>query len=82
MHGSFDGPRETLKSAYRNWGVGIFALPLLIAAALVGLAVTSPVASDWIAQAVQAEFANSTLPEMTPVQLAQPTMAIRAARAN
>jgi hypothetical protein len=83
MHGSFDRPRETVKSVYRNWGIGIFFLPVLVVIALFGLVMTSPAGSSWIAQAVQAEFANSMPePEIAPTQLAQPSTAIRSARAN
>lgn len=83
MHGSFEKSGETVKSIYRKWGIGIFALPVLIVALLVGVAVTQPDVSKWISEAAQAEFVNSneTL-EVVPTQNPPPSMQIRTVRAN
>jgi hypothetical protein len=81
MHGSFDKFGETGNRIYRRWGVGVLALPVLVVIALVGLAMTQPVASNWISEAVQAEFAGTNLPpEIASTQLAQPTMTVRAVK--
>jgi hypothetical protein len=82
MHGSFE-KRETGNSIYRNWGAGFLALPVLIVVALVGLAMTQPVTSNWISEAVQAEFVGTDLaPDVAPTRLARPAMEIRTVRAN
>jgi hypothetical protein len=83
MHGSFDKTGETIKTAYGRWGVGILALPALVVIALIGLAMTNPNTSNWISDAVQAEFVGSNYgPETAPTQLAKPASAIRTVRAN
>jgi hypothetical protein len=81
MHGSFDKLGETGNRIYRNWGIGVFALPVLVVIALIGLALTKPAASSWISDAVQAEFAGYNLPqEAASTLLAQPVMTVQAAR--
>jgi hypothetical protein len=83
MHGSLEKSGETIKGIYRSWGIGLFALPVLLVAFLIGLAITKPDVSNWISEATQAEFARPYLmPEVTPTQLAQPAMAIRPVRPN
>jgi hypothetical protein len=83
MHGSLEKPGETIKGIYRSWGIGLFALPVLLVAFLIGLAITKPDVSNWISETAQVEFAGPKLmPEVTPTQLAQPAMAIRAAKSN
>jgi hypothetical protein len=83
MHGSFNKSGETVKSIYRNWGVGIFALPILAAAFVVGLAVVRPDVPKWISDAVQAELVSSDkLLELAPRQIAKPSMEIRTVRAD
>ena len=83
MHGSFDKLAKSASRAYRNWGVGIFALPVLIFIALVGLAMTHSDTSGWVSQAVQAEFTNSNYgPEAAPTQLARPATEVRTVKAN
>lgn len=60
MHGRFDGSDETTqKSLYRSWGIGVFVLPVLLVAFLVGLAITKPNVSAWISEAEQAELVGS-----------------------
>lgn len=76
MHGSFDKSGET--DNQRSWNIGIFALPLCIAVALIGLVLTHPEASNWISEAAQAEFGGiNPAPELAPTQLAQPAMELR-----
>ena len=81
MHGSFDKQGETGNRSYRRWGIGVFAVPVFVVIALIGLALAQPAASSWISAAVQAEFAGSSLPqEAASTVLAQPAMTVRAAR--
>jgi hypothetical protein len=82
MHGAFEKPGDTIKGIYRNWGMGVFALPVLILIALVGMAMTHQGASDWLSEAMQAEFVRTGLPDVAPAQVAQPAGPIRAAKAN
>ncbi|MGH9694544.1 MAG: hypothetical protein ACRD5Z_10405 [Bryobacteraceae bacterium] len=79
MHGSFDRPGESGHRMQRSWSVGFFAFPILLLIALIGLAIAQPAASNWISEAVQAEFGGR--PEIAPVQLAQPATKIRTVRA-
>ena len=82
MHGSFDESGVSDGRTQRSWSIGFFALPVLIAVALVALAITQPSASNWISEAVQAEFGGGNLtPDIAPVQLARPAMQIRTVRA-
>ncbi len=84
MRGSFEKSGEAIKRAYRNWGSGIFALPLLATIGLVGLALNHPSASNWMSEAVKAEFAGAHVspPEVASTPGAQPAMAIRTVRAD
>jgi hypothetical protein len=81
MHGSFDKPGETGNRMYRRWGIGVFALPVLVVIALIGLVMTEPEASRWISEAVQAEFAGADFQPVTaPMQLAKPAGKILAVK--
>jgi hypothetical protein len=81
MHGSFDKSGET--DNQRSWSVGFFALPLCIAIALVGFVLTHPEASNWISEAVQAEFVGADpAPVAVPTQIAQPAMEFRTVKAT
>lgn len=84
MHGTFDRSDETTdKSIYRSWGIGIFVLPILLAAFLIGLAITKPDVSGWISEAAQAEFVNSgQAMGGNPAQVPQPAREIRTVKAN
>jgi hypothetical protein len=58
--GRFDKSDETTdNSIYRSWGIGIFVLPVLLVAFLVGLAITKPNLSGWISEAEQAGLVSS-----------------------
>jgi hypothetical protein len=82
MHGSLDKSGENENSIYQRWGLGFLALPALLVIALFMLAIVQPVASNWISEAVQAEFAGiSVMPEAAPTQLARPALEIRTVRA-
>jgi hypothetical protein len=78
MHSSFDRRNENQNRAGRSWNVGLFALPVLSVIALIALAIAPPSASNWISEAVQAEFGP---PVAAPTQLAQPAGQIRTVKA-
>jgi hypothetical protein len=83
MHGSFDKSRKPDSDVQGNWNVGFFALPALVVIALVALAVIHPAASNWISDAVQAEFVGiNPAPEAAPSQIAQPAREMRTIKAN
>jgi hypothetical protein len=83
MHGMFRKSGETVKHIYRSWGIGVFALPVLVVIALVGMVVAHSDTSNWMSEAVQAGFAGSNAsPAGAPRQLAQPAMEIHSSRAN
>ena len=71
-------PRDG-RNAYRNWDMKLFALPVLLAAALIGFVVSHPGVSRWVAEAVQAEFAGTDLvPDLAPpTRVAEPKNEIR-----
>jgi hypothetical protein len=83
MHGSFDKSGKADNNFQPNWSIGFFALPALVVIALIGLAVIHPGASNWISDAVQAEFVGTNLaPEAAPIQFAQPAKDMRTVKAN
>jgi hypothetical protein len=57
----------------------LFALPVLLAAALIGFVVSHPGISKWVADAAQAEFAGTDLvPDLAPTtRVAGPKNEIR-----
>jgi hypothetical protein len=79
MLGRIDRSDETgNKSIYRRWGIGVFLLPVLLVAFLIGLAITRPNVSAWISEAEQAELvgpgqATGAIPE----QAAPPAREVR-----
>jgi hypothetical protein len=78
MQGLLDKSGGTIKRIYQRWGIGVFALPALLAIALVGLAMTPRAATNWISQAAEAEFAGTKYrPEANPAQPAKPVIEIR-----
>jgi hypothetical protein len=83
MHGTFDRSGESRNRFDRSWNVGLFAVPVLFAIALIGLAMTQPTASNWISEAAQAEFAGAFIsPEMAPAQVAAPGKQIHTVKAE
>jgi hypothetical protein len=83
MHGSFDKSGETVKNIYQRWGIGIFVLPGLLMAFLIGLLITQPDIPLWISEAAQAEFADSSgPPEVAPSVAVPPAKVARAVNAN
>jgi len=83
MQGLLDKSGETINRIYRRWGIGVFALPVLLAIALVGLAMTPRAVPNWITQATEAEFAGANYrPEAVPAQPANAAIEIRTLKAN
>jgi hypothetical protein len=66
----------------RTWTAGILAAHGIILLVLVGLVIRSPAASDWISQAVQAEFVGNPPPVIVPTQIAQPGGRVRTVRTD
>jgi len=82
MLGPLDRSREIVNRCYQSCGLGIFLLPVVLAA-IIGLAVAQPDLSKLISEAAQAEFAGTHVsPQTTPTQLAQPAKAVRTVKAN
>ena len=66
MGGMFRKSGEILSRIYRNWGIGIFALPVLIGIALAGLVLSRPDPSNLMPDVVQLAGAK-TSPAAAPV---------------
>ena len=83
MHGRFDRSEETGgKSIYQRWGIGVFLLPVLLVAFLIGLAVTKPDVSVLISDAAQAELVSSgQATGGIPEQAAPPARDVRTVKA-
>lgn len=75
MHGPFDKSPKGEPNIYQSWSIKLVALPLLLAIALIGFVVSHPGVIAWIADGVQAEFADTdTGPDrVLPKQVAQPS---------
>jgi uncharacterized iron-regulated membrane protein len=83
MNGSFDKSGKSYDDVRGHWNVGFLALPALVLIALAGLAVMHPAASNWISDAVQAEFVGiAPAPEAAPSQMAQPAREVRTVKAD
>jgi hypothetical protein len=82
MHGSFDRFQEHRNRTDRSWNIALFGLPVLVVAALVGVAIFQPEASSWISEAAQAEFTGMNSSVIIPTQLAQPATQIGTAKAH
>ena len=78
MQNPVDKQSPASRNPYRNWDIKLFALPVLLAAALIGFVVSHPEISRWVADSVQAEFAGSDfVPEVAPTRVAEPKSEIR-----
>jgi hypothetical protein len=60
-----------------NWPAVVLTLHAVLFLTLVGIAVGYPGASDWIAAAARAEFADALEPSVAPTQFAQPVDQMR-----
>jgi hypothetical protein len=75
MHGPFEKSPKGEQNIYQNWSMKLFALPVLLAIALIGYVVSHPDVAKWVADGVQAEFAGtSVVPDLvSPTRIAQPS---------
>jgi hypothetical protein len=62
MHGPLEKSKGGEPNIYQNWNMKLLALPLLLAIALIGFAVTHPNVGKWVADGVQAEFSMPDQP--------------------
>jgi hypothetical protein len=76
---AFDKPDRQENPTQWKWTAGIAATFVMLA--LVALMSNSPTASNWVSDAVQAEFASSMTPQQAPVQTTQPGNPMRTVRA-
>ena len=79
MHGQFDKPAKTEKpanSASHQTAVRLLILSIFVLTTVIVLAFIQPVTSNWIAEAVQAEFGGDQMlqPGRSPAQLAEPAV--------
>jgi hypothetical protein len=89
MHGSLGKQPQDDRSVYRSFSIKLVALPVLIVVALIGMAVSHPSATKWIADAAQAELVGTEfvgtdiVPDLAqPIQIARPASQIRTVRSN
>jgi hypothetical protein len=89
MHGTFDRRPHETRSTPRGWSTALIALPVLIVIALVGMAVSHPLAAKWIAEAAQAEYVGTefvgtdVMPNLVePTRIAPPGDDSRGPRSN
>ena len=65
-----------------NWNAGILAVHAVLLLVLAGILISHPVASEWISQAVQAEFVGGPPPVILPTQVAEPLRQMRTVKAD
>lgn len=84
MHGPFDKSPKGEQNIYQAWSMKLFALPLLLAIALIGYAVSHPDIAKWVAEGVQAEFAgtDAAQDQASPTRIAQPSDQVRTVTAR
>ena len=83
MQGLLEKSGEAVSRIYRRWGTGVFALPVLVVIALIGLARPHPVPSNWISDAVKAEFTGASFgPETAAAPPSKAATEIRTVKAN
>jgi hypothetical protein len=83
MPRAFDKPDQHENYVQSKWTVGITAVCWISLILFVALMANSPTASTWVSDAVQAEFAASTMTsDAAPVQTAQPAKGFQTVRAN
>jgi len=84
MQGPFEKSPKGEPNIYQNWSMKLFALPLLLAIALIGYVVSHPDVAKWVADGIQAEFVGTDIvPDLAPpTQVARPTEQMRTVRAH
>jgi hypothetical protein len=65
-----------------KWIAGIAVAFGAVMFALMALTWNLPTMTSWVSDAAQAEFAGSMMPDLAPVQTAQPAKGFRTVRAN
>ena len=76
MHGPFDKYSKGEPNIYQNWNMKLIAVPMLLAIALIGYVVSHPEIIKWVADGIQAEFADSDAGSggaTPPKRVAQPS---------
>jgi hypothetical protein len=81
MQRAFDQLDQQENRTQWKWIGGIAAAFGAVMLTLVALTWNSATVSNWVSDAVQAEFVGTMMPEQTPVQTAQPAKDIRTVRA-
>ena len=84
MQGPFEKSPKGEPNIYQNWSMKLFALPLLLAIALIGYVVSHPDVAKWVADGIQAEFVGTDIvPDLAPpTRVARPTEQMRTVRAH
>jgi hypothetical protein len=84
MHDRLDKSNQTTDwTVYQSWGIGIFVLPVLLAAFLAGLAIIRPDVSRWVSESEQAELVGAGLTMGgIPAQVAPPAREVRTVKVN
>ena len=77
MHGTFERPYDRESRVRRSAETSFLILPIFLVIVAVALMIVQPNTSNWIAEAVQAEFVGDTPSELSPTQLAQPAAEAR-----
>ena len=65
-----------------SWTAAILAVHGVLLLLLAGILIFHPAASEWISQAVQAEFVGGPPPVIVPTQIAQPGGQVRVVKTD
>ena len=79
MHGPFDKTTKGEPNIYQSWSMKLFALPLLLAIALIGYIVSHPDIAKWVADGVQASLSVRTSCRTWRPRRGSPSRATRSA---
>ena len=84
MHGPFDKSPKGEPNIYQSWSMKLFALPLLLAIALIGYVISHPEVAKRVADGVQAEFVGTNIVPKSapPTRVGQPTEQVDPASAR
>jgi hypothetical protein len=82
MRKAFDRLDRQENLSQWKWTAGIVAAFGVVMFAMVALTWNSPTATNWVSDAVQAEFVGTMAPDPAPVQTAQPAKQFQTVRAN
>jgi hypothetical protein len=73
-------PNDLNRSDHRflwSWTAAVLAVHGVLLLVLASILIFHPAASEWISQAVQAEFVGGPPPVIVPTQIAQPGAQVR-----